>query len=160
LAVRSAGYVGGVLTTDRFLAISTRSQDWLEQDLEPDEAYSGSISLSENMVLLLTQQRAVAFDGRNDVMADFDMPLGEYVIAKEVGYRAAAIVTGQRAVAYGQGHQNFSVVEFDPSESFRRLYISFGVVTVETSNRLLTFDASTGRWSTRPRSELDERLQQ
>lgn len=56
------GYLGAVLTKNRFLVVSTSSTVWQELSLRSDEAPQSVVSLSPNLALLVTRERAIIFD--------------------------------------------------------------------------------------------------
>jgi len=155
LAVRTEGRIGAVLTDQRFLAVSIRSPQWVEQGLEIKEGFRGELRLSQEIALLVTPQRAVVFELESSAMAAYDLPLGEVPVALEAGSKAAAFATATRTVVFDRGSGNFRELEFEVGEDFRSLRVGAGVVSLETSKRLLTFRASSGRWTARPLSPLE-----
>jgi hypothetical protein len=58
----SDGYIGALLTNERFIAISLSSSGWLEKPLKSKEAYDGSPILSPTLALLVTKERVIGFD--------------------------------------------------------------------------------------------------
>jgi hypothetical protein len=152
---RIRGRVGAVLTNLRFLAISTRSPDWLELVLDIKEAFSGTVNLSERMGLLLTADRATGFDEGARALVTYDMPLGEEVRARDTARDVVAFATARRAVVMVRGDGRFRSIEFEVAETFRGLAVTTGLVSVETSERLLTFKTSSKTWSTRPLQSIE-----
>lgn len=153
---RIRGRVGAVLTNLRFLAISTQSPDWLELPLDIKEAFSGTVTLSKRMGLLLTSDRAAGFDDGARTLVTYDIPLGEEVRARGAARDVAAFATARQAVVLVRGDESFRSIEFEVAETFRTLTATAGLVTVETSERLLTFQTSSKTWSTRPLRPIDD----
>lgn len=153
---RIRGRVGAVLTNLRFLAISTRSQNWLELPLDIKEAFSGTVTLSKRMGLLLTADRAAGFDDGARALVTYDIPLGEEVRARDAARDVVAFATASRAVVLARGDGRFRSIELEVAEIFRGLTVTAGLVSVETSERLLTFQTSSKTWSTRPLRPIDE----
>lgn len=147
---RIRGRVGAVLTNLRFLAISTQSPDWLELRLDIKEAFSGVVTVSQRMGLLLTADRAVGFDEGSRALVTYAIPLGEEVRGREAAFDVVAFATARRAVVLARGDDRFRAVEFEVAETFRSLAVTTGLVAVETSKRLLAFRTSSRTWSTRP----------
>jgi hypothetical protein len=147
LTMESRGSVAAVITSNRFLVISETSAGWLESAFNLNEGYSGELVLSENMVAMKTQDRVVGFDGVNNTLVAFELPVGEQVFQQAAGLNVLVFATEYRAAGLAAGGE-WTVLDFDISEIFRSLSAGADAATVQTSTRLLTFSAETGNWST------------
>ncbi len=145
--VRSRGSVAAVLTSDRFLAISETAADWLETPFALNEGDEGRLVLSENMVLVDTQDRVLAFDGVANRMIAYDLPAGERVFERAADLNVLVFATEYRAAGLAAGG-DWETVDFAVSEIFRGLNADADRATVQTSTRRLTFSAAAGGWST------------
>lgn len=153
LASQVKGHVAALLTTQRFLATSTDIADWRSYELGIDEPDGSEMSLSPYLVLLMTNSHAVVFDGHNGRFISYEIPLGETVAAKGIAPQVAAFATEYRVVAFAQKQQVFREMALDLDETIRDLQVTPGLVTVKTSERLLTFRADDGVWRTRDINE-------
>jgi hypothetical protein len=144
---RVFGMVGGVLTSDRILAISVQNFEWEAEPLELDEE-SPDMRASEKMIFFVSQTRAMIFDGEPGRFVSFDLPIGENFLAQRVGNNVAVAVTMKRAVGFASGNLFFEDFSFTTGEIFRSIHQSVGMISVETSDRILSY-ASGAEWTVR-----------
>ena len=147
LSIRSRGSVAAVLTSNRFLAISESSSGWVETPFSLNEGYAGKMTLSDNMVMMNTQDRVVGFDGVYNRLIPYDLPAGERVFDQGAGLNVLVFTTEYRAAGLAAG-SDWNIQDFAISETFRGLTVDADRAAVQTSTRLLTFSAAEASWST------------
>jgi hypothetical protein len=145
-SVQTFGEVGAVVTSDRMLAISSAAFEWHTLQLTAKEV-AAEAYVSELLVLFITHERAVVFDGLLNRMITTALPIGENVIDQRVEQEAAVAVTLRRAVGYAAGSAEFHEQTFRAGEIFRAMTTSAGLISVDTSSRVLLFSASESTWS-------------
>ena len=143
----SDGYIGALLTNERFIAISLSSPGWLETPLRSKEAYDGSPILSPTLALLVTKERVIRFDAISHRFIEQSLRLDEEFVAAEANDYVAVVISSRRALALASGGSGFREIRFRTSETFQSLKTTPQVVTVRTSWRILTFGASSPSWS-------------
>ncbi len=143
----SDGYIGALLTNERFIAISLSSSGWLEKPLRSREAYDGSPILSPTLALLVTKERVIRFDAISHRFIEQSLRLDEEFVAAEANDYVAAVISSRRALGLASGGSGFREIRFRTSETFQSLKTTPQVVTVRTSWRILTFGVSSPSWS-------------
>ncbi len=154
-SVRTEGQVCGVVTSERMLAISSEPFTWLSMPLTLAEVSAESY-LSTNLVLFITAERSLVFDGTLNRFSVYDVAFGERTAAQTVIPDIAVFTTMERAVGYAAGNPDFEEFPFSAGEIFRRLEVSVGMVSVITSDRTLFFQAPAGEWMERERPLDDQ----
>ena len=81
----SDGYLGAFLTNNRFFVISTSSNTWKTISLRTDESEKGVVSLSPYIALLITENRAIAFDTKANQFVEVQFPIYDKLIATILG---------------------------------------------------------------------------
>jgi len=142
----SDGYVGALLTNERFIAISLYSS-WLETPLRIEETRDGSFILSPTLALVVTKQRVIGFDAISPRFIEENRRLDEELVAAEVNDYVAVVVSSKRALGLASGGSGFREIRFLSSETVQSIRTKSRVVTVRTSWRILTFSASSLSWS-------------
>jgi hypothetical protein len=143
----SDGYIGALLTNERFIAISLSSPGWLETPLRSKEAYDGSPILSPTLALLVTKERVIRFDAISHRFIEQSLRLDEEFVAAEANDYVAVVISSRRALGLASGDSGFREIRFRTSETLQSLKTTPQVVTVRTSWRILTFGASSPSWS-------------
>jgi hypothetical protein len=143
----SDGYIGALLTNERFIAISLSSPGWLETPLRSKEAYDGSPILSPTLALLVTKERVIRFDAISHRFIEQSLRLDEEFVAAEANDYVAVVISSRRALGLSSGVSGFREIRFRTSETFQSLKTTPQVVTLRTSWRVLTFGASSPSWS-------------
>ena len=143
----SDGYIGALLTNERFIAISLSSSGWLEKPLKSKEAYDGSPILCPTLALLVTKERVIGFDAISHRFIEQSLRLDEEFVAAEANDYVAAVISSRRALGLTSGGSAFSEIRFRTSETFQSIRTKSQVITVRTSWRILTFGASSPSWS-------------
>ena len=143
----SDGYIGALLTNERFIAISLSSPGWLEKPLRSKEAYDGSPILSPTLALLVTKERVIRFDAISHRFIEQSLRLDEEFVAAEANDYVAVVISSRRALGLASGDSGFREIRFRTSETFQSLKTTPQVVTIRTSWRILTFGASSPSWS-------------
>jgi hypothetical protein len=142
----SDGYVGALLTNERFIAISLFSS-WLQTPLRSKEAYDGNPILSPTLALLLTKERVIGFDAISPRFIEQSRRLDEEFVAAEANDYVAVVISSVRALGLAAGGGGFREIRFRISETVQSIRTKSRVVTVRTSWRILTFSASSSSWS-------------
>ena len=143
----SDGYIGALLTNERFIAISLSSSGWLETPLRSKEADDGSPILSPTLALLVTKERIIGFDAISSRFIQQSLGLDEEFVAAEANDYVAAVISSRRALGLASGGSGFSEIRFRTSEIFQTIRTKSQVITVRTSWRILTFGAASPSWS-------------
>ena len=143
----SDGYIGALLTNERFIAISLSSSGWIEKPLRSKEAYDGSPILSPTLALLVTKERVIRFDAISHRFIEQSLRLDEEFVAAEANDYVAAVISSRRALGLASGGSAFSEIRFRTSETFQSMRTKSQVITVRTSWRILTFGVSSPSWS-------------
>ena len=142
----SNGHLGAFLTNQRFFVISTASSSWQSMSLKLDESEKGTASLSPYIALLVTPDRAIAFDARSNRFSEVQLPLHDELLAAEVDKYVAIVITNSRAFGISLKSPDFTEIPFRLGESVEKINITSSKATVQTSDRLLTFGAKTSTW--------------
>ena len=148
-SILSAGKVGGVVTSNRLLAISADAFQWNVEALAIDES-SAQASISDQLVLFVTQKRSLVFDGLLNRLIIFALPLGEHVVARRTEQDVAVIATMKQAAGYALGRGAFAEIRFEAGEVLHGLKAAQGLVSIRTSSRVLVFQVSGSGWTVLP----------
>jgi hypothetical protein len=141
----SKGNLGAVLTDSRFLAISMTSKGWHETSLKMNEAFTGSVVLSNAIALLVTSERAIGFDYITNAFVEQRLLL-EKPVASDANMYVAAVVSTKRAYGLAMGSKAFVEKRLGMHERFESLEAKSRLATVRTSERVLSFQASDSSW--------------
>ena len=142
----SDGYVGALLTNERFIAISPYSP-WLETPLRSKETHDGNPILSPTLALLVTKERVIGFDAISPRFIEESRRLDEEFVKVEANDYVAVVISSRRALGLASGGSGFREIVFGISETVQSIRTKSRVVTVRTSWRILTFSASSSSWS-------------
>ncbi len=142
------GIVGGVLTDRRFLAISTRSDGWLETRLQIAEAKGSSVELGAKVAILITPKRLFGFDGASGLISGESIGPQEAIRETGAGDLVAVVVTDRRVIGLSAGAQRLSQVKLDVHEVYESTKVLGAIASVRTSHRLFVLLPSSGVWST------------
>jgi len=144
-SVQVFGNVGGVVTSDRMLAISADAFEWQSMSLQAKEV-AAEAYLSEQLILFITHERIMAYDATLNSFISLNLAVGQNVVNQRVEREAAVAVTLRRAIGYAAGSAMFIEYGFNAGETFRDLQAAGGLLSVTTSTRTLLFQASTAEW--------------
>lgn len=145
----SRGRVGVVLTDQRILAVSTISASWQSIRYMRGENRPEGAALGDRVALLLTNKRAVGFDGNSGNLIERSMGPGESIIGSAVGANVAVVVTPRRALGLSAFSGGFYQTKIYVGEQLERAVAQANMVTLTLPNRLLFFRAPTGTWEER-----------
>lgn len=143
------GAVGVVLTDRRLLAISVRSGAWQIERYHAGEQQPASAALGDRVALVVTNRRAIGFDGGSGNLVEVDLGPRESLRQSRVAENVAVAVTTRRALGISPFVGGFFSVGLRLSERVEDLSASANLATLVTSHRLLTFRARTGSWEER-----------
>lgn len=149
LWTESQGRVGVVLTDQRVLAVSTISASWQSIRYRRGEIMPERATLGDRVALLLTNKRAVGFDGNSGNLIERSMGPGEPILGFAVGENVAVVVTPRRALGLSPFTGGFFETSIHVGEKLESTVAQANMATVTLSNRLLFFRAPTGSWEER-----------
>ena len=142
----SRGYLGAFLTDLHFFVISTSLNAWRAMPLRLDESGKGIVSLSPYIALMVTQDRAVAFDAISSRFIETILPIQDELLAAEAERYVAVVITSSRAFGLAAESSAFIEIFLRGGESIEEIKLTYSKATVHTSERLLTFEASGSTW--------------
>jgi len=142
----SRGYLGAFLTDLHFFVISTSLNAWQALPLRLDESGRGVASLSPYIALLVTGDRAIGFDATSNRFIETQLPISDELLAAEVERYVAVVITSSRAFGLAAETSAFIEIHLRIRETIEAIKLTYSKVTVRTSDRLLTFEASGLPW--------------
>jgi|SaaInlStandDraft_3_1057020.scaffolds.fasta_scaffold02156_6 phenylalanyl-tRNA synthetase beta subunit len=142
----SKGSIGAVLTTNRFLAISISSSNWHELSVSSNELDNPIVSISQNIAVLVTEDRAIGFVAGLKHFIEKRMPINENVQVVEAGENVAVIVTSSNIFSFAKDPAIFRDIRLHVGEKVERTKVTLNKVTITTSDRLLTFSSKSKSW--------------
>ena len=149
LSSKSQGQVGVVLTDQRILAVSTISASWQSVRYKQGEAMPDGAGLGDRVALILTNKRAIGFDGNSGNLIESSIGPGESIISSAVGANVAVVVTPRRALGLSPFAGGFFEEKIRAGEQLKSVVAQANLATLTLSNRLLFFRAPTGTWEER-----------
>lgn len=147
---KSDGYLGGVLTNYRFLVVSTSSGGWQELPLRKGESEKAVTTLSPYLALLVGKDRAVGFDALNDRFIETRLHIKDKLVAAKTGKRVAVVILSGHAYGLASGASAFDEIRLRNRETTESVKITSGKAILQTSDRLLFFEASGTGWREYP----------
>jgi hypothetical protein len=145
----SKGRVGVVLTDQRILAVSTISASWQSLRYARGEVAPAGAALQDRVALLLTNKRAIGFDGNSGNLIERSLGPGESITGSAVGANVAVVVTDRRALGLSAFAGGFFQAKIHVGEDLASATAQANLVTLALPNRLLFFRAPTGSWEER-----------
>lgn len=148
------GEVGAILTDRRLLAVSITSGGWNTLDLKIKEKRgTPEMLLAAHLILMLTDERIVAFGTYTDGFFKTPMPIGETVVASQAEGRVAAVVTASRAYGFSAYRRAAAEVRLKRQERIVDINATYNKITLQTSqDHALILRAKSASWS---RIDLD-----
>jgi hypothetical protein len=143
----SSGYLGAVLTNDRFYVVSTTSGTWKEFPLKSQEAEQAKVSLSPYIALLATDDRAICYNISTHSYFETKLPVGAELIAVEAGRYIAVVVTTDKLLGIRKGSSSFTEMRLGIDEAVENVDVTSNKVVVRTSDRLLSLVADDTKWT-------------
>jgi hypothetical protein len=143
----SKGHLGAFLTDRKFSVISTSSSAWQILPLKIEESEKSVASLSSYIALLVTGDRAVGFDAGSNRFIETQLPIHDELLAAEIEKRVAVVVTSSRAFGLAVDASAFTEIHFRVRETIDQIKLTSSKVTIQTSDRLLTFDPARSTWN-------------
>jgi hypothetical protein len=145
----SQGRVGVVLTDQRILAVSTISASWQSTRYLRGEVVPECAILADRVALIMTNKRAIGFDGNSGNLIEKSLGPGERIIGSAVGENVAVVVTPRRALGLSAFTGGFFTTKIAAGEPLQSAVAQANMVTLTLPNRLLFFRAPTGSWEER-----------
>ena len=142
----SNGYLGAFLTNEHFFVISTSLDAWQVLPLRLDESEKGVASLSPYIALLVTGDRAIAFDAASNRFIETRLPIWDELLTAKAEKYVAVVITSSRAFGLAAKASAFTEIRLRVRETIEGIKITSSKATVRTSDRLLTFEASGSTW--------------
>ncbi|MES9969053.1 MAG: hypothetical protein ABW092_03405 [Candidatus Thiodiazotropha sp.] len=147
LKVAADGYLGAVLTDDRFYVVSTASDAWKEFRLKPQETEDAILSVSPYIALLATADRAIGYNISTHNFFDARLPIREELITAQAGRYVAVVATTSKLFGIRKGSSSFAEMRLGVREVIEDIDVTANKVVVRTSDRLLSFVADDPAWS-------------
>ena len=148
LWMAAQGRVGGVVTSQRLLAVTAGAQVWQTLPLGLDESEACRWFISENLVLVVSQDRAIVFDADAGAFGETRIRIRDRFLAGGADRDVAVAVLSGHALGYMPGMAAFADIRLHRNESLEQLKISQARAVLRTSERLLSFSA--GQWRAQP----------
>lgn len=145
----SRGRIGVVVTDRRALGVAP-GRDWGEFRFRLDEAPAESVLVEDRLALLVSNRRALAFNGALGWIDEALAP-NEFATAVRVGAAVGVVTTNRRALGIAPSRRDFASEAFQVRESLESVTTQDTLVTVRTPRRILVFSAPRGTWSTQKR---------
>ncbi len=145
----SRGRVGLVLTDRRILAVGTGSARWQSTRYRRAESHPHLTRLGDRVALVVTDKRALGFNGRSGNLLEERFGPNETVVRADVSANVAIVVTDRRALGLSPFAGGFFGERLRISEEVLGLELGSNIATLRTGQRLLTFRGTTGSWSER-----------
>lgn len=143
----SKGTVGAFFTNRRFFVISTSSKAWRQIPLKIDEAEDAAASLSPNIALLVTGERAIGYDAVSNRFHETHLPIYDEMVTTKVEKYVAVVITSSRAFGLAAEGSSFAEIHLRVRETIEEIKITSSKATIRTSRRLLSFEASNSSWN-------------
>jgi hypothetical protein len=142
----SSGYLGAVLTNNRFYVVSTTSGSWKAFPLKPKEADKVKVSLSPYIALLVTDDRAVCYNISTNGFFEIRLPIRTELVAVQADKYIAVVVTSGQLIGIRKGSSSFTDVRLGSGEVVEDVDVTSSKVVVRTSDRLLSLVADDSAW--------------
>ena len=142
----SRGYLGAFLTDQHFLVVSTSLNAWQPLPLKLDESEKAVVALSPYIALLATRDRAIGFDATTNRFTETQLPLHDELYAVRAERYVAVAITSSRAFGLAAESLAFTEIPLRVNETIEKAKLTHSKVTLQTSDRLLTFEASGSIW--------------
>ena len=105
--------------------------------------------LAAHLVVMLTDERIVAFGTYTDGFFKIPMPIGESVVASQAEGRVAAVVTSSRAYGFSAYRRGAAEIRLKRQEEIVAIKTTYNKITLQTSeDRALILNAKSASWST------------
>lgn len=141
------GEIGAFLTSERLLAVSVNSGKWNIRFLKINEKKkTPEMLIGAHLVLMLTDERVLAFGSHTDGFFQTRLPLGESILAKEAEGRVAAVITRSRAFGFSSFRRGEAEIRLRQRESVISLNATYNKITLRTTQRLITLEATDAVW--------------
>ena len=142
----SRGYLGAFLTDLHFFVISTSLNAWQTLPLKLDESEKAIVALSPYIALLTTRDRAIGFGATTNRFTETQLPLHDELLAAKAERYVAVVITSSRAFGLAAEFMAFIEISLRVNETIEKAKLTHSKVTLQTSDRLLTFEASGSTW--------------
>lgn len=140
------GRVGVAITSKRLLGVAPGTSSWREAPLRLAESVPERAWIGGRVALVLTGQRALAFDSRNGRWVENGIGPGETLVAIRVGQSTGLVVTNRRALGFSANAGKFFEIPLRIHERLEDFSAGSQVATITTSQRVLVFRSPTGAW--------------
>ena len=145
----SQGRVGVALTDQRILAVATQSARWAGTAVHNVEVPPREALLGERVALMVTNERAIGFNGSTGNLVETNLGVRESVLVSRVGENVAVVVTNRRALGLSPFVGGFSQIALGVREQIQSANANANLATVTTDRRILIYRAPSGSWEER-----------
>jgi hypothetical protein len=142
----SSGALGAFLTDDRFCVISNSSSTWHKIHLKPGESETAIATMSPNIVLLVSEDRAISYNPSSNNFNEIKLPIYDELISVKAGKRVAVIITSSRIFGLSANSSLFTEVRLKIKESVEQIKVTSKKVTIRTTDRLLSYIENNSKW--------------
>jgi len=142
----SRGYLGVFLTDLHLFVISTSLNAWQALPLKLDESENAVVALSPYIALLATRDRAIGFDATTNRFTETQLPLRDELLEAKAERYVGVVITSSRAYGLATEFSAFIEISLRMNETIEKAKLTHSKVTLQTSDRLLTFEASGSTW--------------
>lgn len=147
LSTAALGRIGIAITDRRVLGVTADTFSWRALRFLIDEAPLYDVALGQQVALLVTSRRAIAFDGGAGAWLATDFGPREKIERVRVGPSTGLIVTNRRALGVSPQSGGFFETDLELRERLEEVTAGVGVATIITSRRILVFRGLSGIWT-------------
>lgn len=141
----------GVVVTDRRALGAAPGRDWGAFRFRLDEAPAETVLVEDRLALLVTDRRALAFNGSLGWIDETFAP-SEFATAARVGAAVGVVATNRRALGIGPNRPAFASEALQVRETLESVATQDTLATLRSGRRILVFSAPRGTWSTQKRT--------
>lgn len=146
----SRGRVAVVVTDRRALGV-TPGRDWSELRFRIDESPAESVLVEDRLALLVSNRRALAFNGLDGWVEEAFSP-NEVATAVRVGTAVGVVTTNRRALGIAPRMRGFASEALQLREGLEAVTAQDTLATIRTARRILVFSAPRGTWTSEKRT--------
>lgn len=143
------GRVAVAITDERVLAASPNSPRWAEVWLRPRESRPAQALLGDRVALIVTDQRAIGFEGVSGALVQTELAPREDVLRAVADTNIGVVVTEQRVLGLAALRGGFFEEDLGVREQVEAVTARASFASVATQHRLLIFRVTDAVWEPR-----------